>query len=189
MQTYVFLCKFTAEGIKGVREGAQRRQAAREGKVAILEGVQASQPGRERRQGGKEGFGEFTDIESVASQPGEWRKDKGQSATENILTAYPDLGGIFASNDQMLSARCRPSPRRASPTRSRSLATTPSTRLCGPSRAARCLRLAAKGEMLPLAASPSHSVSTPHLRARRLPTTDGSAARRACPRSGARRIG
>jgi len=101
MQTYVFLCKFTAEGIKGVREGAQRRQAAREGKVAILEGVQASQPGRERRQGGKEGFGEFTDIESVASQPGEWRKDKGQSATENILTAYPDLGGIFASNDQM----------------------------------------------------------------------------------------
>lgn len=30
MQTYVFLCKFTAEGIKGVKEGPQRRQRARE---------------------------------------------------------------------------------------------------------------------------------------------------------------
>jgi uncharacterized protein with GYD domain len=28
--TYIFLCKFTAEGIKGVKEGAQRRQRARE---------------------------------------------------------------------------------------------------------------------------------------------------------------
>jgi len=53
--------------------------------------VSASSSSRERRQGGKEGFGEFKDIESVASQPGEWRKDKGQSATENILTAHPDL--------------------------------------------------------------------------------------------------
>ncbi len=65
------------------------------------EGVQASQPGRERLQGAKDGFGEFKDIEIVASQPGEWRQDKGQSATENILTAHPDLVGIFASNDQM----------------------------------------------------------------------------------------
>ena len=37
----------------------------------------------------------------VASQPGEWVQDKGAAATENILTANPDLAGIFASNDQM----------------------------------------------------------------------------------------
>jgi len=30
MPTYIFLCKFTAEGIKGVKEGPQRRQRARE---------------------------------------------------------------------------------------------------------------------------------------------------------------
>ena len=30
MLTYMFLCKFTAEGIKGVKEGPQRRQRARE---------------------------------------------------------------------------------------------------------------------------------------------------------------
>jgi uncharacterized protein with GYD domain len=30
MQTYMFLCKFTAEGIKGVKEGPQRRERARE---------------------------------------------------------------------------------------------------------------------------------------------------------------
>jgi uncharacterized protein with GYD domain len=28
--TYILLCKFTAEGIKGVKEGPQRRQRARE---------------------------------------------------------------------------------------------------------------------------------------------------------------
>ena len=30
MQTYMFLCKFTAEGIKGVKEGPKRRQRTRE---------------------------------------------------------------------------------------------------------------------------------------------------------------
>jgi uncharacterized protein with GYD domain len=37
MPTYVFLCKFTAEGIKGVKEGPQRRQRARE-RIAELGG-------------------------------------------------------------------------------------------------------------------------------------------------------
>jgi uncharacterized protein with GYD domain len=30
MQTFIFLCKFTAEGMKGMREGPQRRQRARD---------------------------------------------------------------------------------------------------------------------------------------------------------------
>src|SRR5262245_19453125 len=30
MQTFIFLCKFTAEGMKGLREGPQRRQRARD---------------------------------------------------------------------------------------------------------------------------------------------------------------
>ncbi len=30
MPTYIFLCKFTGEGIKGIKEGPQRRQRARE---------------------------------------------------------------------------------------------------------------------------------------------------------------
>jgi ribose transport system substrate-binding protein len=91
------------DNIKGAKLGAEyvAKSIGNKGKVAILEGVQASQPGRERLEGAKEGFGEFKDIEIVASQPGEWRQDKGQSATENILTAHPDLVGIFASNDQM----------------------------------------------------------------------------------------
>jgi ribose transport system substrate-binding protein len=91
------------DNVKGARLGSEyvAKSIGNKGKVAILEGVQASQPGRERLQGAKEGFGQFKDIQIVASQPGEWRQDKGQSATENILTAQPDLVGIFASNDQM----------------------------------------------------------------------------------------
>jgi ribose transport system substrate-binding protein len=91
------------DNVKGAKLGAEyvAKAIGNKGKVAILEGIQASQPGRERLQGAREGFGEFKDIEIVASQPGEWRQEVGQSATENILTAHPDLNGIFASNDQM----------------------------------------------------------------------------------------
>ncbi len=97
------LTLIATDNVKGGKLGAEAvaKAIGGKGKVAILEGVLASQPGRERLQGAKEGFAEFPDIQIVASQPGEWRQEKGQAATENILTANPDLNGIFASNDQM----------------------------------------------------------------------------------------
>ena len=37
----------------------------------------------------------------VAEQTAEWDNAKGQSVTENIITAHPNLKALFASNDNM----------------------------------------------------------------------------------------
>jgi len=97
------LTVIATDNVKGAKLGAEylAKTLGGKGNVAILEGIQAIAPGRDRRQGANEGFAESTGIKVVASQPAEWRQDLGQSATENILTANPDLNGLFASNDQM----------------------------------------------------------------------------------------
>lgn len=97
------LTVIATDNVQGAKLGAEYLAKALGGKgnVAILEGIQAIAPGRDRRQGANEGFAESPGIKVVASQPAEWRQDLGESATENILTANPDLNGLFASNDQM----------------------------------------------------------------------------------------
>ncbi|WP_422771094.1 sugar ABC transporter substrate-binding protein [Plantactinospora sp. WMMC1484] len=37
----------------------------------------------------------------VASQPGDWTKEKGQAACQNMLAANPDLGLVYALSDDM----------------------------------------------------------------------------------------
>ena len=44
---------------------------------------------------------EYPDIEVVAVQSGESTREKGMEVAENILEKYPDLGGIFGTNDMM----------------------------------------------------------------------------------------
>ena len=93
------------DNLEGAQLGAEYlgkylKQQGKGTKVAILEGIQAIANGRDRKKGAENGF-QNTGMNLVASQPGEWVQDKGAAATENIVTANPDLAGIFASNDQM----------------------------------------------------------------------------------------
>ena len=44
---------------------------------------------------------EYPDIEIVAVQSGESTREKGMEVAENLLEKYPDLGGIFGTNDMM----------------------------------------------------------------------------------------
>ncbi len=44
---------------------------------------------------------EYPDIEVVAVQSGESTREKGMEVAENLLEKYPDLGGIFGTNDMM----------------------------------------------------------------------------------------
>ena len=81
--------KFVAEKIGG------------KGKVAVLEGKPGGQVHVERRAGAHRAFGEFPDIEIVSSLPADWETGKGQSVMEDIITAHPDINGVFACNDMM----------------------------------------------------------------------------------------
>ncbi|WP_256849187.1 substrate-binding domain-containing protein, partial [Pantoea sp. Ft+CA_17] len=41
------------------------------------------------------------DIKIVAQQTGDFARDKGQSVTEQLLQAHPDITAIYAENDEM----------------------------------------------------------------------------------------
>ena len=71
------------------------------GKVVALQGLLANVPAIQRFEGLKKALKEFPGIELVADQTAEWDRTKAVSVTEAFLAKYPDLGGIWAANDNM----------------------------------------------------------------------------------------
>lgn len=67
--------------------------------TAILTGIEGQQNASDRRDGFYDAAGSH--IKVVAEQSANWEVDLGYTATQNILTANPNLGLIFASNDNM----------------------------------------------------------------------------------------
>lgn len=68
-------------------------------KTAILTGIAGQQNAADRKNGFVEGAGDA--IEIVAEQSANWEVDQGYAATQNILTANPDLELIYCGNDGM----------------------------------------------------------------------------------------
>lgn len=70
-------------------------------KVAIIEGLPSSQT--DDRMGGFVDTCEekYPGIQVVASQAGDWEREKGMNATANMLTANPDVDLIYGLCDEM----------------------------------------------------------------------------------------
>jgi ABC-type sugar transport system substrate-binding protein len=73
---------------------------AKGSEVAILQGIMAIVNGSDRAHGSRRAL-EECGMKIVAEQTAEWDNAKGQSVTENIITAHPNLKALFASNDNM----------------------------------------------------------------------------------------
>lgn len=71
------------------------------GEVAIITGLLEQSTGVDRRAGFLRACEEYPDIQVVAEQSAEWSSDKAADVTTNLLTANPNVKGIFACNDQM----------------------------------------------------------------------------------------
>jgi ribose transport system substrate-binding protein len=71
------------------------------GKVIEIAGLPGSTPAAERAQGFRDGIASNPKIEIVASQPGDWLREKGQSVADALLKAHPDVAAIYAHNDPM----------------------------------------------------------------------------------------
>lgn len=70
------------------------------GKVGVVMHAPGSGSTMDRERGFEDVIkGEFPGIQIVASQFGQSDRSKAMAATENILTAHPDLNGIFASSE------------------------------------------------------------------------------------------
>ncbi|QUI22570.1 sugar ABC transporter substrate-binding protein [Vallitalea pronyensis] len=67
--------------------------------TAILTGIEGQQNAADRRNGFFDAAGSHVKV--VAEQSANWEVDQGYTATQNILSANPNIGLIFASNDGM----------------------------------------------------------------------------------------
>jgi ribose transport system substrate-binding protein len=71
------------------------------GRIAILQGVLGSTAEIQRTQGCNEALEEYPDVEVVAMTSANWDETEAFRATENILTANPDLDAVFGESDAM----------------------------------------------------------------------------------------
>lgn len=68
-------------------------------KTAILTGIEGQQNAADRKNGFVEGAGDAINV--VATQSANWEVDQGYAATQNIITANPDIKLIYCGNDGM----------------------------------------------------------------------------------------
>jgi ribose transport system substrate-binding protein len=71
------------------------------GKVIEISGLSGSTPAAERAQGFREGIAGNPKVTIVASQTGEWLREKGQSVMDAMLKAQPQIDAVYAHNDPM----------------------------------------------------------------------------------------
>ena len=72
------------------------------GEVLVIEGLSGNITGKKRADGFAAQLTKAAPgLSIVASLPGDWDRGKAANITNDILTAHPDLVGIFAANDGM----------------------------------------------------------------------------------------
>ncbi len=74
----------------------------KKGKVAQLEGMAGTSVARERSQGYRDAIAKYPDMKIVFEQPADWDTAKAMKVTEDMLTAHPDIVGIWAHSDSMI---------------------------------------------------------------------------------------
>jgi galactofuranose transport system substrate-binding protein len=70
-------------------------------KIIELEGTTGSSPANDRKKGFDEAIAAAGGFEIVASQTGDFARDKGRQVAEALLQAHPDADIIYAHNDEM----------------------------------------------------------------------------------------
>jgi len=74
---------------------------AGKGEVALISGVPGNESQDARAQGFIDAVAQVPGMKLVAQQPANSERSLGLTVMENILTAHPDVKGVFATNDQM----------------------------------------------------------------------------------------
>jgi ABC-type sugar transport system substrate-binding protein len=70
-------------------------------KIIELEGTTGSSPANDRKKGFHDAIANESGMEVVASQDGDFARDKGRQVAETLLQANPDATAIYAHNDEM----------------------------------------------------------------------------------------
>ena len=76
-------------------------QIGDKGAIAILHGVLGATAELQRTQGCQDALKATPGIQVVAQQTANWDENQAYTVAQNILTAHPDLKGIFGESDAM----------------------------------------------------------------------------------------
>ncbi|REG79558.1 ABC transporter substrate-binding protein [Marinomonas pollencensis] len=71
------------------------------GMILELEGTTGSSPANDRRKGFDDEIAKHPEMKILASQSGDFARDKGRKVTETLLQTYPNANVIYAHNDEM----------------------------------------------------------------------------------------
>jgi galactofuranose transport system substrate-binding protein len=90
---------FVEEG----RRAAEALDKASNGQAQIiqLEGTVGSSPANDRRKGFEDHIKSRPGMKIIASQSGDFARDKGRQVAETLLQAHPNATAIYAHNDEM----------------------------------------------------------------------------------------
>ncbi len=70
-------------------------------KIIQLEGTVGSTPANDRKKGFEDQIKSEAGMQIVASQSGDFARDKGRQVMETLLQANPDINAVYAHNDEM----------------------------------------------------------------------------------------
>ena len=70
-------------------------------KILELEGTTGSSPANDRKKGFHDAIKSEPGMKVLASQDGDFERNKGRQVTETLLQAHPDATAIYAHNDEM----------------------------------------------------------------------------------------
>ena len=70
-------------------------------KIIELQGTIGSSPANDRMKGFKDAISKYPDMQIVASQSGDFARDKGRQVFETLYQAHPDATGLYGHNDEM----------------------------------------------------------------------------------------
>jgi galactofuranose transport system substrate-binding protein len=73
------------------------------GKANIIQllGTSGSSPANDRRKGFEDAIKGQSGMKVLASQDGDFNRDKGRQVMETLLRAHPDVDAVYAHNDEM----------------------------------------------------------------------------------------
>ena len=70
-------------------------------KAAVIEGIVGAGNSGQRKAGALKAFAEDPRVTLVATESGDWERDRGEQAATAILARVPDLDLMFCANDNM----------------------------------------------------------------------------------------
>jgi ribose transport system substrate-binding protein len=70
-------------------------------KIIELEGTTGSSPANDRKKGFDDAIKGSAGMQILASQTGDFARDKGRQVMETLLQAHPDVTAVYAHNDEM----------------------------------------------------------------------------------------